>query len=172
MPRLDKIRPHLWFAKGAREAAEFYVSVFPDSRIDDVWTVPAETPSGPPGSVEIVNFVLAGQHFIAMAAGELDPFNHAISLYVTCDDQAEVDHYWNALLEGGHAEQCGWLRDRNGIAWQIVPRRLEELCSDPNSAVARRVTEAMLGMVKLDIAELEKAAAATVKEKETASADE
>ena len=158
MPAIDKIRPHLWFAKGAREAAEFYASIFPDSRVDDVMTVPAETPSGPPGSVEIVSFTLAGQKFIAMAAGELDPFNHAISLYVTCEDQAEVDRYWDALLEGGAAEQCGWLRDRYGVAWQIIPKQLEVLCGHGDPAVAKAATEAMLKMVKIDVAELERAA--------------
>jgi predicted 3-demethylubiquinone-9 3-methyltransferase (glyoxalase superfamily) len=157
VPAFAKIRPFLWFPKGAKEAAEFYCSVFPDSRVDNVWTLPAESPSGPPGTVEIAEFTLAGQRFTAMAAGELDPFNHAISLYVSCEDQAEVDHYWNALLEGGSPEQCGWLRDRYGVAWQIVPRLLEELTSDPDPAVARAGAEAMLKMVKIDIAALEDA---------------
>jgi predicted 3-demethylubiquinone-9 3-methyltransferase (glyoxalase superfamily) len=96
---------------------------------------------------------------MAMAAGELDPFNHAVSFVVRCNDQAEVDRYWDALLAGGHAEQCGWLRDRFGLIWQIVPRRLDELMTDPDVARARRVTAAMLRMVKLDIAVLESAAA-------------
>lgn len=160
MVEIAKIRPHLWFARGAREAAEFYVSIFPGSRIDSTFTVPADTPAGPAGSVEQVEFTLAGQQFLALSAGELDPFNHAISFFVRWEDQDEVDCYWAALLEGGQAEQCGWLRDRYGVAWQIVPRRLDELMSDPDRAKARRVTEAMLGMIKLDVATLERAAAA------------
>jgi predicted 3-demethylubiquinone-9 3-methyltransferase (glyoxalase superfamily) len=164
MPAIAKIRPHLWFAKGAKEAAEFYASVFPDSRVDGVTTIPAETPSGPPGTVEIVNFTLCSQQFIALGAGELDPFNHAISLYVLCEDQAEVDRYWDALLEGGTTEQCGWLRDRYGVAWQIIPKQLEELCGSSDKAVAKAATEAMLKMVKIDVAALE-AAAREAKEK-------
>ena len=158
MPAINKIRPFLWFKQGAREAAEFYAAIFPDSRVDSVWTLQSESPSGPPGSVEVAEFTLAGQRFTAMAAGEMDPFNHAISLYVTCEDQDEVDRYWDALLDGGTPEQCGWLRDRYGVAWQIIPRRLEELNTDPDAAVARAATEAMLKMVKIDVAELERAA--------------
>ncbi len=159
MAEIAKIRPHLWFARGAREAAEFYVSIFPDSRIDATMTIPAETPSGPVGTVEQVEFTLAGQQFIALAAGELDPFNHAISFLVRCEDQAEVDRYWEALLDGGEAERCGWLRDRHGVSWQIVPRQLDELMADPDREKAARVVSAMLGMVKLDVAGLERAAA-------------
>jgi predicted 3-demethylubiquinone-9 3-methyltransferase (glyoxalase superfamily) len=166
MPAIAKIRPFLWFPKGAKEAAEFYCTIFPDSRVDSVWTLDAESPSGPPGTVEVAEFTLAGQRFTAMAAGEMDPFDHAISLYVSCEDQAEVDGYWNALLDGGTAEQCGWLRDRYGVAWQIVPRRLEELTSGSDKAVARAATEAMLKMVKLDVAELERAAEAARETKE------
>ncbi len=159
MPRIDKIRPFLWFPKGAREAAEFYVSIFPDSSVDDDYMLNAESPSGPPGSVEVVSFTLAGQQFLAMTAGQMDPFNHAISLYVLCEDQAEVDRYWDALLEGGQTEACGWLRDRYGVAWQIVPRRLEELMRHKDKEISRRAGEAMLKMVKIDIAALERAAA-------------
>ena len=106
----------------------------------------------------MAEFTLAGQQFIAMAAGKLDDFNHAISLYVSCEDQAEVDRYWDALLEGGRPEQCGWLRDRYGVAWQIIPRRLEELTSDADPAVRRAASEAMMTMVKIDVAGLEDAA--------------
>src|SRR5690606_33170331 len=134
-------------------------SIFPDSRIDATMTIPAETPSGPVGTVEQVEFTLAGQQFIALAAGELDPFNHAISFLVRCEDQAEVDRYWEALLDGGEAERCGWLRDRHGVSWQIVPRQLDELMADPDREKAARVVSAMLGMVKLDVAGLERAAA-------------
>jgi predicted 3-demethylubiquinone-9 3-methyltransferase (glyoxalase superfamily) len=158
MPKItSKIAPHLWFADKADEAAAFYVSIFPDSRVDSVTTVPAETPSGPPGSVKVVEFTLSGQSFMAISAGPLDPFNHAISFCVNCADQAEVDHFWNRLLEGGKAEQCGWLRDRYGVSWQIVPTVLGEMMKDPDRARAKRVMEAILKMVKLDIAGLKKA---------------
>ena len=100
--------------------------------------------SGPPGSVKVVEFVLFGQEFMAITAGPLDPFNHAVSFVVNCDDQAEVDRYWNALLDGGSAEQCGWLKDRYGLSWQIVPTVLGELMTGGDPARAKRVTEAML----------------------------
>jgi len=118
---MHKITPFLWYAKEAEEAAKLYVSTFPDSRIERVVTMPAESPSGPPGSVKIVDFLLFGQAFTAMSAGPLDPFNHAVSFVVSCETQDEIDRYWNALLEGGSAEQCGWLKDRFGVSWQIVP---------------------------------------------------
>jgi predicted 3-demethylubiquinone-9 3-methyltransferase (glyoxalase superfamily) len=153
----QKITPHLWYAKEAEEAARFYASIFPDSRVDRVTPVPADTPSGPAGSVKVVEFTLFGQPFQAISAGPLDPFNHAISFVVSCDDQAEVDRYWNALLKGGSAEQCGWLKDKYGLSWQIVPARLDEMMVDPDREKARRATEAMLKMVKLDIAALETA---------------
>jgi len=153
----SKIVPSLWFAEKADEAAAFYVSLFPDSRIDSVTGLPAESPSGPPGSVTVVEFTLAGQPFMAMSAGPLDPFNHAVSFMVSCEDQAEVDHFWNALSQGGSTEQCGWLKDRYGVSWQIVPTVLGKFMKDPDRARAKRVMEAMLKMVKLDIAGLQKA---------------
>ncbi len=153
----SKIAPHLWFAEKAVEAARFYVSLFPDSRIDSVTPIPAETPSGPAGSVQVVEFTLAGQQFMAIEAGPLDPFNHAISFVVSCDDQAEVDRLWGALSKGGAVEACGWLRDRYGVSWQIVPTVLGEMMKDPDRHRARRVTEAMLRMTKLDIAGLQRA---------------
>ncbi len=155
--RGQKLFPHLWFTKEAEEAARFYASIFPDSRVERVIPVPADTPSGPAGSVTIVNFTLFGQRLQAITAGPLDPFNHAISLVVACDDQAEVDRYWAALLQGGKEEQCGWLKDRYGVSWQIVPAILDEMIADTDRARARRVTEAMLKMVKLDIAKLKAA---------------
>lgn len=157
MPQLSgqKIRPHLWYTKEAEEAARFYASIFPDSQIDRVTPMPAETPSGPPGSVMVVEFTLCGQRFMAMSAGPLDPFNHAISLMVSCEDQAEIDRYWDALLAGGgEPEQCGWLRDRYGVCWQIVPAELDDMTADPDTTKAKRAVEAMLTMVKLDIAAL------------------
>lgn len=153
------VRSHLWFADRAREAVALYTSVVPNSSIENSATMPADSPSGPAGSVEIIDFTLAGQRFTALQAGPLDPFNHSFSIMVECADQAEVDRIWDALLDGGQAEQCGWLRDRYGLSWQIVPRRLNELMADPDRAKAKRVAEAMLGMIKLDLAALERAAA-------------
>jgi predicted 3-demethylubiquinone-9 3-methyltransferase (glyoxalase superfamily) len=149
-----KITPFLWYSKEAEEAARFYASIFPDSRVTRVTALQSESPSGPAGSVQVVEFVLFGQPFIAMSAGPLDPFNHAVSFVVTCDNQAELDRYWNALIEGGSAEQCGWLKDRYGLSWQIVPRALGEMMSSPDRAKARRASDAMMKMVKLDIAAL------------------
>lgn len=157
MAVMQKITPHMWYAEEAEEAARFYVSVFDNSSLDRVTTLPAETPSGPPGSVAVVEFTLFGQAFMAISAGPLDPFNHAISFVVNCANQAEVDRYWDALLDGGTPEQCGWLKDRYGLSWQIVPTILGELITDPDREKVKRVTEAMLGMVKLDIAGLQAA---------------
>jgi predicted 3-demethylubiquinone-9 3-methyltransferase (glyoxalase superfamily) len=154
---LQKITPFLWYNKEAEEAARFYAGIFPDSRVTRVSTLPVDTPSGPAGSVKVVDFVLFGQSFTAIAAGPLDNFNHAVSFLVNCEDQAEIDRYWNALLEGGTPEQCGWLKDRYGLLWQIVPRVLGDMMSDPDQAKAKRAAQAMLGMVKLDIAALRKA---------------
>jgi len=154
---ISKIVPHLWFADKAVEAASFYVSLFPGSRVDSVTAVPADTPSGPPGSVQVVEFTLAGQPFMAISAGPLDPFNHAISFIVNCADQAEVDRLWDALSAGGKVEQCGWLQDRYGVSWQIVPTVLGEMMKDPDRGRARSVMEAMLQMKKLDIARLKQA---------------
>ena len=153
-----KIFTFLWYAKEAEEAAKFYASIFPDSRVDRVTSLPSESPSGPPGSVKVVDFTLFGQRFQAMTAGPHHDFNDAISIVVLCDDQAELDRYWNALLEGGGKPQaCGWLIDRFGLRWQIVPRVLDEMMADKDPARSKRVTDAMLKMVKLDIAALEKA---------------
>lgn len=153
-----KIFPHLWYAKEAEEAARFYASIFPDSRVDSVTPLLSESPSGPPGSVKVVDFTLFGQRFQAIAAGPHHEFNDAISMVVLCDDQAELDRYWNALLEGGGKPQaCGWLSDRYGLRWQIVPARLDEMMRDKDPARSKRVTDALLKMVKLDIGALEKA---------------
>ena len=151
----QKITPFLWYAKEAEEAAAFYAATFPDSRITRVTALPSESPSGPPGSVKVVEFVLFGQPFVAMSAGPFDPFNHAVSFVVNCDDQAELDRYWNALLEGGGAaEHCGWLKDRFGLSWQIAPAGFAEMMADPDRAKAKRCADAMMKMVKFDIAAL------------------
>ncbi len=153
----QKITPHLWYSKEAEEAARFYVSIFPDSRVDRVTVMPAESPSGPAGSVSVVDFTLFGQSFMAITAGPLDPFNHAISFVVNCEDQAELDRYYEALMRGGSAEPCGWLKDRFGVSWQILPRVLAEMMAEPDRAKAKRAVEAMLKMTKIDIATLNKA---------------
>ena len=154
---MQKITPHLWYAKEAEEAARFYASILPDSRVTRETEKPAESPSGPPGSVKIVEFVLCGQAFTAFSAGPLDAFNHSISFMVNCENQEEIDRYWNALLEGGSAEQCGWLKDRYGLSWQIVPTVLGKMMTDPDRTKAKRAAEAMLKMVKLDVAALQAA---------------
>ena len=155
--RRTKIFPFLWYSKDAEGAARFYASIFPNSRVLRVTSLPSESPSGPPGSVKVVEFELFGQPFTAMSAGPLDPFNHAISFVVNCDDQAELDRYWNALLQGGTAEQCGWLKDRYGVSWQIVPTVLGEMMAEPDRVRAKRASDAMLQMVKIDIAALQAA---------------
>lgn len=154
----SKIYPHLWYAKEAEEAARFYASIFPDSRVDRVTPMLSESPSGPSGSVKVVDFTLFGQRFRAMTAGPHHEFNDAISIVVECDDQAELDRYWNALLEGGGKVQaCGWLNDRFGLRWQIVPAALEDMMRDEDPVRSKRVTDALLQMIKLDIAALEEA---------------
>jgi predicted 3-demethylubiquinone-9 3-methyltransferase (glyoxalase superfamily) len=154
---MPDIKTFLWYSEKVEEAAAFYCSVIPNSKITSSHDLPAESPSGPPGSVKIVEFVLAGRPFMAMAAPPMDRFNHAISLMIECDTQEELDRVWNALLDGGAPQACGWLKDRYGLHWQITPRRLNQMMSDPDRAAARRAAEAMLKMVKLDIAELERA---------------
>jgi predicted 3-demethylubiquinone-9 3-methyltransferase (glyoxalase superfamily) len=153
-----KIFPFLWYAKDAEEAARVYTSIFPDSRVNSVTALQSESPSGPPGSVKVVDFTLLGQPFRAMSAGPHHDFNDAVSMVVLCDDQAELDRYWNALLEGGGRPQaCGWLTDRFGLRWQIIPAVFEEMMADKDRVRSKRVTDAMLKMVKFDIAALEKA---------------
>jgi len=152
---MQKIIPFLWYSNQAEEAAAFYASIFPNSHVDRVVALPSESPSGPPGSVKVVDFVLCGQSFSAMSAGPMDPFNHAVSFVVSCDDQAEIDRYWGALLAGGGSEeQCGWLKDRFGVSWQIVPAVLFGMMADPDREKAKRASDAMLQMVKLDVAAL------------------
>jgi len=153
-----KVTQHLWFEKDMEVAIRFYTSLIPGSSIAWTSALPADTPSGPAGSVKIAAFTLGDQNYMAIEAGPFDPFNHSFSIMVECDTQAELDRLWDALREGGSTEQCGWLRDRWGLSWQIAPKRLGELMNDPDPARARRVAEAMLKMVKLDIAALEAAA--------------
>ena len=154
---MARIIPHLWYSEAAEEAAAFYASIFPNSRVDRVHAMPADSPSGPAGSVKVVEFTVLGQPFMAITAGPLDPFNHAISFMVDCDSQEELDRYWEALVEGGEPEQCGWVRDKFGLCWQISPKVLHEMMADPDRTKAQRVSEAMLEMEKFDIAALKAA---------------
>jgi predicted 3-demethylubiquinone-9 3-methyltransferase (glyoxalase superfamily) len=156
---MQKITACLWFDGDAEEAANFYVSLFPDSHIDKVMRSPADTPSGPEGSVLTVEFTLAGQKFTGLNGGPDFRFNEAVSFQVECADQAEVDRLWEALSADPSAEVCGWVKDRFGLSWQIIPRALPELLGDPDPDRARRAMEAMLKMKKIDVAELERAAA-------------
>ena len=157
MTTTQKITPCLWFASQALDAAQFYTSIFPDSKIRDVHHAKADTPSGKEGSVLLVTFTIAGQNYQALNGGPHDRFNDAISMSVSCEDQAEVDRYWTALTaDGGKPVQCGWLKDKFGLSWQIVPKVLPELLSDP--AKGKAVMQAMMKMIKLDVAGLRRAA--------------
>jgi predicted 3-demethylubiquinone-9 3-methyltransferase (glyoxalase superfamily) len=154
---MQKIRPFLWFDKEAEEAANFYISVFKNSRVLEVARYGAAGP-GPAGSVMTVTFVLDGQEFIALNGGPHFRFTEAVSLFVTCEDQAEVDYFWDKLMAGGgQPVQCGWLKDRFGLSWQVVPAGLMTMLHDPDAARSERVMRAMLQMVKLDIAALQRA---------------
>jgi predicted 3-demethylubiquinone-9 3-methyltransferase (glyoxalase superfamily) len=153
-----KVTQHLWFEKDMDAAIRTYTSLIAGSSIEWSNTIPADNPSGPAGSVGMMAFTIGDQRYMAIEAGPLDPFNHSFSIMVECDSQADIDRLWDALREGGSTEQCGWLRDRWGLSWQIAPKRLGELMMDPDPAVAKRVTEAMLKMEKFDIATLEAAA--------------
>lgn len=155
---MQKITPCLWFDTEAEEAVGFYTSVFPDARVLKVERYGDAGPR-PAGSVMTVSFELAGQEFVALNGGPEYTFNEAISFQVSCDDQDEVDRYWGALSEGGEEGPCGWLKDRWGVSWQIVPTRLPQLLNDPDPQRAERAMRAMLDMRKIDIAALEEAAA-------------
>lgn len=164
MPAVARITPFLWFDDQAEAAAGFYTSVFPNSRVVKVTRygeAGKEVHGRPPGSAMTVEFELDGQAFTALNGGPHFKFTEAVSFVVRCDTQAEVDRYWDALGDGGdpNARQCGWLKDRYGLSWQVVPGALVELLSDPDPAKSQRVFGAMMGMKKLDIAGLEKAAA-------------
>ncbi len=145
-----KITPFLWFDHQAEEAADFYVSVFKQARILSI-------SRNEEGSVFTVSFQLDGQEFIALNGGPAFTFTPAISFFVHCDTQAEVDYYWENLSKGGEVQQCGWLKDRYGISWQIVPEILGKLLADPDPVKAERVNQAMLGMIKLDMQKLQDA---------------
>jgi predicted 3-demethylubiquinone-9 3-methyltransferase (glyoxalase superfamily) len=154
---MQKITTYLWFDHQAEEAAAFYTSLFDDSRILDVQRY-GEAGPGPAGTAMVVTFELAGQRFFALNGGPEFGFTEAISLFVDCSSQEEVDELWARLTEGGKESHCGWLTDRYGLSWQIIPQALQELLSDPDPARAQRAMKAMLGMQKIDIKGLEDAA--------------
>ena len=157
-PIMSKISPCLRFNGEAEEAAKLYVSLLPDSRIDHVQRSPADNPGGKAGTVLVVSFTLAGQKYMALNGGTRVEYTHAISFKIDCADQAEVDRLWDALASnGGTTQQCGWVRDRYGVSWQIVPSALPEFLGGPDPAGAKRAMQAMLGMTKLNIAELRRA---------------
>lgn len=153
---MQKITPFLWFDANAEEAAEFYVSIFEDARIDQVSRC-GEAGPGPVGSALVVEFTLFGQRFRALNAGPLYKFNEAVSFQVDCETQEEVDRYWSTLTEGGQEVACGWLKDKFGLSWQITPTILGEYLGGPDLEGAGRAMKAMMGMVKLDIAALRRA---------------
>jgi predicted 3-demethylubiquinone-9 3-methyltransferase (glyoxalase superfamily) len=155
---MSKIKPCLWFDGNAEEAADFYVSLLPDSRIDGVHRAPADYPSGKAGDVLTVEFTFAGQEFVGLNGGPYFQFNEAVSFQIFTDDQAETDRLTNALSAVPEAEQCGWVKDRFGLSWQIVPRVLIQYMADPDAAKAKRVMEAMMEMKRIDIAAIERAA--------------
>lgn len=154
---MDKITPFLWFDTQAEEAANFYVSLFDDAAVTEVMRYPEGAP-GPAGKVMTVAFHLAGQRFVGLNGGPQFSFTEAVSFAVNCKDQAEVDRLWAQLTDGGEESQCGWLKDRFGLSWQIVPERLQELLGDPDPDRAQRAMQAMLKMQKIEIQVLEDAA--------------
>ena len=156
---MQKITPCLWFDTEGEEAATFYTSVFPNSRVVDVARYGAGGPR-PEGTVMTVSFELDGQKFVALNGGPYFTFDEAISFQVTCKTQEEVDAFWSKLSQGGEEGPCGWLKDKYGLSWQIVPTALPELLADPDPEKAQRVMQAMLGMKKIEIGALERAAAA------------
>lgn len=155
---MSRITPCIWYDGAAQEAAEFYVTLLPDSRVDRVVKAPIDTPSGPAGQTLLVEFTLAGQAFMGLNGGPIFPQTEAVSFMILTEDQAETDRLWDALIaDGGAPSVCGWCKDRWGVNWQITPRRLIELNSDPDPVRAARSMAAMMEMTKIDIAALEAA---------------
>jgi predicted 3-demethylubiquinone-9 3-methyltransferase (glyoxalase superfamily) len=153
----SKLKPFLWFDDQAEEAAKFYTSIFRDSRIGRVARFPEGSPR-PAGMVMTAEFQIEGQDFVALNGGPEFKFTEAVSFSIACDSQEEVDYYWDRLVAGGTPVQCGWLKDRFGLSWQVTPTLLDELLTDKDAAKAQRVMEAMLKMVKIDLPTLQKAA--------------
>jgi predicted 3-demethylubiquinone-9 3-methyltransferase (glyoxalase superfamily) len=157
---MSKITPTIWFNGGVQEAAEFYVSLLPDSRIESINRSPIDTPSGPAGQELTAIVWLAGQRFCLLNGGPIFPQTEAVSFMIETEDQAETDRLWNAIVgNGGQESQCGWCKDKWGVSWQVTPRRLLELTTDSDSAKAQRAMSAMMEMRKIDIATIEAAAA-------------
>ena len=156
---MQKITPFLWFDGNAEEAVNFYASVFPQGKVGKISRFSDAGPF-PKGTVMTAELELFGQHFVALNGGPQYRFTPAISLFIDCETQAEVDHYWSKLTDGGKEQPCGWLVDKFGVSWQVVPRVLVRLLTDPDAKKAGRVAQAMFTMTKIDIATLEKAAAA------------
>ena len=153
----QRVIPNLWFDTQGLEAAEFYCSIFPNSRIRSVARYPEGAP-GPAGEVMTVEYELDGQRFVHINGGPQFTFSEAVSFQIDCADQAEVDHYWDRLVDGGEESQCGWLKDRYGVSWQVVPAGMDDVLSDPDPGRAQRAMQAMLQMRKLDVAALRRAA--------------
>ncbi len=155
---MPKLTPYLWFDGNAEEAAKFYTSIFPNSRIDKVVPAAADTPSNRKGEPITVEFTLDGSKFVGLNGGPEFKFSEAISFEIECQDQAEVDRYWDALVKGGGEHSvCGWLKDKFGLSWQVVPRQLNEMLESDDPAAAERAMKAMLDMTKIDVARLREA---------------
>jgi predicted 3-demethylubiquinone-9 3-methyltransferase (glyoxalase superfamily) len=155
---MSKISPCLWFEGDAEQAANFYVSLLPDSRIETVQRNTVDGPSGKTGTVLVVEFTVAGQGFMALNGGMRVEYTHAVSFKIDCEDQIEVDRLWEAILaNGGPVERCGWIRDRWGLSWQIVPNALGKYLGGPDRVGAQRAMQAMMGMIKLDVDGLKRA---------------
>jgi predicted 3-demethylubiquinone-9 3-methyltransferase (glyoxalase superfamily) len=158
---MQKIHPVLWFDREAEDAMLFYTSIFKNSKVGQVTRYGDSEPRiegwGKPGDVLTASFEIEGLEFTGLNGGPLFKFSEAISLMIACDDQKELDYYWDKLVEGGKPQQCGWLKDKFGVVWQVTPKRLMEMMSDPDPVKVKRAFEAMLPMVKLDIATLERA---------------
>ena len=157
---MPKITPCLWFDGNGEDAANHYCSLFPNSRIKHIEPYGEHAPGGEPGSAMVVNFELDGHEFVALNGGPQFKFTEAVSFQIDCSSQEEIDHYWNGLGDGGEEGPCGWLKDRFGVSWQVVPTRLKELIADPDREKSERVVAAMMKMGKIDLAALEDAAAA------------
>ena len=148
----------LWFNGNAREAATFYTQVFPDSSMEDNWIAPTDTPGNRQGEEVVVNFTIFGQPFIGLNGGPQFPHSEAVSFQIPCANQAEIDHYWSVLTaDGGQESQCGWLKDKFGISWQVTSKEMEQYLGGPDPAGAQRATQAMLGMTKIDLEAMKRA---------------
>lgn len=153
-----KLTTCLWFDGNAREAANFYTSIFPDSSIADNWIAPTDTPGNKQGEEIVVNFKIFGHDFIALNGGPQFPHSEAVSFQIPCKDQSEIDHYWEILTkDGGQESQCGWLKDKFGVSWQVISAEMNNYLGGPDAAGAQRATQAMLSMRKIDLAAMKSA---------------